>query len=359
MYLLFPLMFSQLIVLHKIIGIPPHLFFGTILILLYGKINKKHVMVLIAVIPLFLISAIIESSYMQTLQVFIETVYGYMVAYIFLRIYSNKRLDVFFSRNLIIWLVIIILFLLDYYYLSSNLNNFFTQLTDKTTAGVSTIFTRITIIWGNPNWLSFFYLLLLAIYLDLGERKRWLIVLGCFGVFLLQTKTAIAIAVLMSIFALFSTLEKTHRKFFIFLFILLLGYFIFHNLHTVINLIDFLENSASFTDRNLIFEYMVPKIEYYPNGMLGDNSIASLKEATPEDTVPTILIITKLLGWPLTLLFILKFVNPIDFKNKSINYVNFTLLSFSITQSFLSISGAASLAMFAYFLIYFHSRERG
>ena len=98
MYLLFPLLFSQLIAVHVAIGFSPHILFGLGIIYFYGSINRNHLLIIITITFFLLISAFSDSAFKQAIQISIELIYGYLIANFFISRYSTHQLRIFFKN---------------------------------------------------------------------------------------------------------------------------------------------------------------------------------------------------------------------------------------------------------------------
>lgn len=351
MYLLFPFLFCQLIAIHVVIGFSPHVLFGLGVIYFYGSIIKRHIPSLFLFIIFLVISSFADNAIKQAIQISIEMIYGYLIANFFANRYSRIQLMIFFRNLLVIWFLIICLFLIDYYFTGAFLNKFFEIFTHWKAGGDSTIFARIAIIFGNPNWLSLFYLLIFGLYLQFGGKNIFIIGIAIFTIFLLQTKTAIAISFFLPFVSLYNKTKAANSLLLLLILLILLIFVTVINWGRIYNFYLYVLELSSFVNREVLFNFIAPYIQLYPNGLIGEGSKEAMSYFSNEDSMPSFFLVLRLLGIPLTLILIFYVLNPF----KSINIISFTLLFMSITQSFFSISGACSLAFFSIFITYFVS----
>lgn len=351
MYLLLPLLFSQIIVLHKMISFPPHYFFILFLIPLLPALKKNSIASFVAIYFFLLMSAWADNAFREASQIAVEMAFGYIIAQFFIRRYSHFRLQVFFKRTLYLWAGIIIIYMCDFYFFDATLNGFSQLITDWKSGGTSTVFARISIIWGNPNWLSFFYLIAFALYVEFNGRSLSISLLAVIILFVLQTKTAIGLGALLLLFVLISAPDRKLN----WLISLMAGIFIFGLLFSygsdIVNLVYRKYSDpefSSFVNRVRIWDFISPYLKWYPNGLMGDGTKQALILASDEDTLPSIFLLLRLFGWPIVLIALI-FLMPLN-KNTYLSPVTFILLGYSLTQSYLSISASCSLAFFALFL---------
>ena len=351
MYILLPLMFCQFVSIHTVIGFSPHIIFGLGIIYFYGSIIKSHILPLSLFILFLIASSFIDGAIKQAIQISIEMMYGYLIAHFFVYRYSKWQLLNFFKNLLVIWFVLVAIFLFDYYFFYSTLNQIFEIFTDWKAGGESTLFARISIIFGNPNWLSLFYLLIFSIYLHLGGKNIIIIAISITTVFMLQTKTAIVIAFFLPVLSYYNTTSNIKTLLFLVVFSASILLITIINWNKIYDFYISILELSSFINREALYLYIEPYIKLYPNGLIGEGSKELLRSVSNEDSMPSFFLILRLLGVPITIILLAYFLNPA----KKINLVIFTLIFMSITQSFLSISGACSLAFFAAFLSYFVS----
>lgn len=348
MYLLLPLLFSQLIVLHKLIYFPPHYFFILFLIPMLPNVKKNAVVIYLAITLFLLMSSWVDNAYREAIQIALEMAFGYVIARFFILQYSHRRIQKFFKHSLYLWAGIVVFYMCDYYFFGGILNGLSHLITDWKSGGTSTVFTRISILWGNPNWLSLFYLINFALYVEFNGRSLIVSFLAAFILFVLQTKTAIALGALLLLFVIFSVTRMRLSRFMPYILTLFVAGILFNYWSDINKWIKDLQNFASFINRQSIFNFILPTFSWHPNGLMGDGTKAALISASDEDTLPSILLLLRLLGWPIVLI-VLVFLTPFK-RNTYLSPVTFVLLGYSITQSYLSISASCSLAFFALFL---------
>lgn len=346
MYFLFPLLFSQLIAVHVAIGFSPHILFGLGIIYFYGSINRNHLLIIITITFFLLISAFSDSAFKQAIQISIELIYGYLIANFFISRYSMHQLRIFFKNCLLIWAILIFIFFIDYYYTGSFLNKIFQYLTHWEAGGTTTTFARISIIFGNPNWLSLFYLLMFGLYAQFGGRNVFIFLISILVIFLLQTKTAIAVSILIPLLIIFSESKSIKNTLFFSFILFAISICIFLYWNDIVDYYYSVLELSSFINRQRLFDFISPYIQIYPNGLIGEGSKNALILVSNEDSMPSLFLVLRLLGLPLTILLICYAINPF----RQINVVHYILILMSITQSFLSISGACSLVFFSIFI---------
>ncbi len=348
LYFFFPLLFSQIVALHQMISFPPHYFFILFLVFLLPRVSKRVILPFL-LIALFLIwSSVMDSAYREAFQMLLEMAFGYVIARIFLTCFDYQALREFFKKTLCVWSVIVLLYMLDFYYLGGGLNSVSSVLTNWESGGTSTVFARIGIIWGNPNWLSFFYLIVFALYVDFNGRSIVIGALAVVTLFVLQTKTAIALGGCLFTFLVFAVFDRKFYRGYVWMFALFFLFLFFFYLSDIIKWIEDLRNFSSFINRQRIWEFIAPNISWYPNGLMGDGTKVELIAASDEDTLPSVFLLMRLFGWPL---FFLSLFWLLPFRKRGfLTPVTFVLFGFCLTQSYLSISASCSLAFFALFL---------
>ena len=348
MHFLFPLLFSQIIVLHQLIAFPPHYFFILFLVSILPTVQKSVLAPFLTIVIFLLMSSLADNAYREAFQILLEMVFGYVIARFFIERYSSQRMQDFFKRILCIWAAIVVFYMCDFYFFGRTLNGFSQLITNWESGGTSTVFARISILWGNPNWLSFFYLIAFALYVEFNGRSVTVSILATFILFVLQTKTAIALGAFLLIFVLFSVSGKRLGRFVPVVLAISIISLVFSYWSDIARWIENLQNFSSFINRQRIWEFISPFITWHPNGLMGDGTKLDLVASSDEDSLPSILLLLRLFGWPLVLTACL-FFNPLK-KNNYLSPVTFVLLGYSITQSYLSISASCSLAFFALFL---------
>ena len=348
MHFLFPLLFSQIIALHQLIAFPPHYFFIVFLVSILPTVKKSILAPFLTIVIFLLMSSLADNAYREAFQILLEMVFGYVIARFFIERYSSQRMQDFFKRILCIWAAIVVFYICDFYFFGRTLNGFSQLITNWESGGTSTVFARISILWGNPNWLSFFYLIAFALYVEFNGRSVTVSILATFILFVLQTKTAIALGAFLLIFVLFSVSGKRLGRFVPVVLAISIISLVFSYWSDIARWIENLQNFSSFINRQRIWEFISPFITWHPNGLMGDGTKLDLVASSDEDSLPSILLLLRLFGWPLVLTACL-FFNPLK-KNNYLSPVTFVLLGYSITQSYLSISASCSLAFFALFL---------
>lgn len=355
MYFLLPLLFSQFIVLHKFIAFPPHYFFILFLIPMLPTVKKNVIAPFLAMIFFLLMSSWVDNAFREAIQIALEMAFGYVIARFFILKYSYLRVQEFFKRTLYVWAGIVIFYMCDFYFFGGILNGLSQLVTDWESGGTSTVFARISILWGNPNWLSFFYLICFALYVEFNGRSLIVALLATFILFVLQTKTAIALGALLLLFVVFS-MSRRRLYFFgpILLAIILFGpLFIYWG--DIVKWVEDLQNFSSFINRQSIWNFISPTFSWHPNGLMGDGTKVALRAASNEDSLPSIFLLLRLFGWPIVLIALV-FLWPFK-RNTYFSPVTFVLLGYSMTQSYLSISASCSLAFFALFLSLWRTRD--
>lgn len=348
MHFLLPLLFSQLIVLHKLIAFPPHYFFILFLIPILPTVNKNVIAPFLAIIFFLLMSSWVDNAFREAIQIALEMAFGYVIARFFILQYSHLRLQAFFKRTLYIWAGIVIFYMCDFYFFGGILNGLSQLITDWESGGTSTVFARISILWGNPNWLSFFYLICFALYVEFNGRSLSVTLLATFILFVLQTKTAIALGAFLLLIVVFSKSRRGLNRFApIFYSIILFG-LLFSYWNDIVKWVEDLQNFSSFINRRSIWNFISPTFSWHPNGLMGDGTKMALKAASNEDSLPSIFLLLRLFGWPIVLIAFV-FLSPFK-KNTYLSPTTLVLLGYSLTQSYLSISASCSLAFFALFL---------
>ena len=357
MHFLFPLLFSQIIVLHQLIAFPPHYFFILFLVSILPTVQKSVLAPFLTIVIFLLMSSLADNAYREAFQILLEMVFGYVIARFFIERYSSQRMQDFFKRILCIWAAIVVFYMCDFYFFGRTLNGFSQLITNWESGGTSTVFARISILWGNPNWLSFFYLIAFALYVEFNGRNVTVSILATFILFVLQTKTAIALGAFLLIFVLFSVSGKRLGRFVPVVLAISIISLVFSYWSDIAIWIENLQNFSSFINRQRIWEFISPFITWHPNGLMGDGTKLDLVASSDEDSLPSILLLLRLFGWPLVLTACL-FFNPLK-KNNYLSPVTFVLLGYSMTQSYLSISASCSLAFFAFFIFLWRRNTLG
>ena len=351
MHFLLPLLFSQLIVLHKLIAFPPHYFFILFLIPMLPTVKKKVITPFLAMIFFLLMSSWEDNAFREAIQIALEMAFGYVIARVFILQYSHLRVQEFFKRTLYVWAGIVIFYMCDFYFFGGILNGLSQLITDWESGGTSTVFPRISILWGNPNWLSFFYLICFALYVEFNGRSLSVALLATFILFVLQTKTAIALGAFLLLFVVFSMSSRGLNRFLPIFFSIILFGLLFSYWNDIVKWVEDLQNFSSFINRQSIWNFISPTFSWHPNGLMGDGTKMALKAASNEDSLPSIFLLLRLFGWPIVLIAFV-FLSPFK-KNTYLSPTTFVLLGYSLTQSYLSISASCSLAFFALFLALF------
>lgn len=357
MHFLFPLLFSQIIVLHQLIAFPPHYFFILFLVSILPTVQKSVLAPFLTIVIFLLMSSLADNAYREAFQILLEMVFGYVIARFFIERYSSQRMQDFFKRILCIWAAIVVFYMCDFYFFGRTLNGFSQLITNWESGGTSTVFARISILWGNPNWLSFFYLIAFALYVEFNGRNVTVSILATFILFVLQTKTAIALGAFLLIFVLFSVSGKRLGRFVPVVLAISIISLVFSYWSDIARWIENLQNFSSFINRQRIWEFISPFITWHPNGLMGDGTKLDLVASSDEDSLPSILLLLRLFGWPIVLTACL-FFNPLK-KNNYLSPVTFVLLGYSMTQSYLSISASCSLAFFAFFIFLWRRNTLG
>jgi hypothetical protein len=351
MHFLLPLLFSQLIVLHKLIAFPPHYFFILFLIPMLPTVKKNVITPFLAMIFFLLMSSWVDNAFREAIQIALEMAFGYVIARVFILQYSHLRVQEFFKRTLYVWAGIVIFYMCDFYFFGGILNGLSQLITDWESGGTSTVFARISILWGNPNWLSFFYLICFALYVEFNGRSLSVALLATFILFVLQTKTAIALGAFLLLFVVFSMSSRRLNRFLPIFFSIILFGLLFSYWNDIVKWVEDLQNFSSFINRQSIWNFISPTFSWHPNGLMGDGTKMALKAASNEDSLPSIFLLLRLFGWPIVLIAFV-FLSPFK-KNTYLSPTTFVLLGYSLTQSYLSISASCSLAFFALFLALF------
>ena len=348
MHFLLPLLFSQLIVLHKLIAFPPHYFFILFLIPILPTVKKDVIAPFLGIVFFLLMSSWVDNAFREATQIALELAFGYVIARFFIVRYDHFRLQQFFKHILCVWAGIVIFYMCDFYYLGGVVNGLSQLLTDWKSGGTSTAFTRISILWGNPNWLSFFYLLSFALYVEFNGRSLSVSILAVFILFVLQTKTAMALGGLLLLFVVFSVSRRKFNWLAPVMLAMLVAGLSFSYWSDIVKWVVDLQDFSSFINRQRIWEFISPTFSWHPNGLMGDGTKVALKASSDEDSLPSIFLLLRLLGWPIVLMTLVS-LSPFK-RNTYLSPITFVLLGYSITQSYLSISASCSLAFFALFL---------
>lgn len=348
MYILFPLLFSQIIVLHALIAFPPHYFFILFLIPILPTVKKNVIAPFLGIIFFLLMSSLVDNAFREAIQIALEMAFGYVIARFFIVRYNHFRLQEFFKHTLCVWAGIVIFYMCDFYFLGGIFNGLSQLITDWESGGTSTAFARIGILWGNPNWLSFFYLISFALYVEFNGRSLSIALLATFILFVLQTKTAIALGAFLLLFVVFSVPSRRLNRLVPILVTIILVGFLLSYWSEIVKWVEDLQNFSSFINRQSIWNFISPTFSWHPNGLMGDGTKLALKAASNEDSLPSIFLLLRLFGWPIVLIALV-FLSPFK-RNTYLSPVTFVLLGYSLTQSYLSISASCSLAFFALFL---------
>lgn len=348
-YFYLPFAFSQFVAFHIYIGFPVNYIFLLPLVFLV-KINISTIFIFIIGFIFLYISAFYSQTEKEGFQIFLDIFFGYLLALFYLQNYSLSALKLFFE-NLIRYLLIIIIILFIDLYFFGLLNAFFSSLTYFQSGGTSTLLPRISFIFGNPNWFSMFILLISTFLLELKTNKKY-ILYSLIAIVMLQTTTAIYIYLsLIIVYFLKSSYSNRFIYVLAFIFIGIFAYITFLSnffLNTYLNELE----SISYIRREIIYSYLNNKIFFYPSGFFSLADIQILKIYAYEDSIPSILVLLKLFGFIGFFAFVIYILrkNLFSFNLKDFPYVAVTLLGYSITMSFISVSASCALAAFIFFL---------
>lgn len=333
---LFVLSNIQFIHFHKEFGIPlPYIFLFLLITAFLWRNNfvlpgSIHHWSIFALFILFLLaSTFMTASYAEGIQTLIDVILGYVLASLLTHKFNLIR---FVLSLHYIYTYLIFIFMLDVLSFKY-LNTLSFLITDNASGGTATFLPRINVFFSNPNWLASFYFFNCALLYYLTRNIRVLLI-GALIIFVLQSKTYIALMILMIIF-------YQLKNNFLRIVALVCSSFLFFNFFSdPINLFfGQLQETSSVVNRVRIYEYVENTVKIYPSGFLSIG-IENLKNYSGEDTVPSIILLAKLFGG-----FVMALISAaaIYMGWRYYNLVPIMMLIAAFSQSFLAVSGVASV----------------
>ena len=326
--------------LQQIIGVNP----AYALLFLKNKISIYECLFLIVIFS-FLIYQSFVGGFIITdyLQIIIDLSLGFMI---FNLVRSTKKeiiertLNKF--SNLFIFLAV--LSIVDYFYFGKVVNNFFTFITAWPNEGELTILPRLSLTFGNPNWASFttFFFLVISYFINSSNHLKFKLLIL---IFFFQSKSAIFISLFFIIFNSKNGLLKS----------------LLFSLASIIIYIAFsdsigIEETASFFNRFVMYEKIIPMVEFYPMGLLSDYQIRSISNFS-EDTLPSFLTLLYGVGWiNFILIFLYTFFKSLN--NKFNFSVAACLFAFSVVYSFLTVSIVSAIG-FTMLILSLYKQDSG
>tara|TARA_B100001123_G_C14822857_1_gene832967 strand:+ start:185 stop:598 length:414 start_codon:yes stop_codon:yes gene_type:complete len=117
-----------------------------------------------------------------------------------------------------------------------------------------------------------------------------------------------------------------------------------------------IEETASFFNRFVMYEKIIPLVEFYPMGLLSDYQIRSISNFS-EDTLPSFLTLLYGVGWiNFILIFLYTFFKSL---NNKLNFsVAACLFAFSVVYSFLTVSIVSAIG-FTMLILSLYRQDRG
>lgn len=311
--------------LQQIIGINP----AYALLFLKNRISIYECLFLFLIF-LFLIFQSFTGGYIiiDYIQLIIDLLLGFMIFNMIM--FTNRKIIVSVLNNFSnLFIFLAILSIIDYYYFGKIINGFFTFITAWPNEGEMTILPRLSLTFGNPNWASFttfFFLVLSYLVNSTNILKFKLLLLIIF----FQSKSAIFLSLF---FIIFNSKNGVIKSFL----------FCISSIIIYLNFSDSigLEDTASFFNRFIMYENIIPLVEIYPMGLLSDFEIRSISKFS-EDTLPSFLTLLYGIGW-INFSMIILYTFFKSLKNKLTFSVATCLFGFSIVYSFLTVSIVSAL----------------
>ena len=276
---------------------------------------------------------------------YLQLVFDFAVCLAIVNVISNTSIDKIhqvLSNTSKILLLLAILSVLDYIFKLGVINELLTSITLWGNGGSG--LPRLSLTFSNPNWGAFTLFLLLCIAIEVKASRLTR------GVFLLlilfmQSKSAIAIS-LFYVLGLY--LNNSYLRLLYLVIFVVVFYFLM-----VFN--PFVE-TASFVNRELMYQQVAILSEYYPQGLMGNDALRILIEKTGEDTMPSLLLLIYSLGYVLFLILLATWMLK-ALRSYSKLLLLVCILAFSSVYSFLSVSIVSGIGMYLLYMVYKHDRR--
>jgi hypothetical protein len=326
--------------IQQIIGINP----AYALLFLKNKISIYECLFLSIVFSFFIFQSFSGGFIIiDYLQIIIDLSLGFMI-FNMIRSTKNEIIERSLNKFSNLFIFLAVLSIIDYYYLGKIINGFFTFITAWPNEGEMTILPRLSLTFGNPNWAAFttFFFLVISYFINSSNHLKFKLLIL---IFFFQSKSAIFISLFFIIFNSKNGILKS----------------LLFSSASIIIYIAFsdsigIEETASFFNRFVMYEKIIPMVDFYPKGLLSDYQIRSISNFS-EDTLPSFLTLLYGVGWVnFILIFLYTFFKSL---NDKFNFsVAACLFAFSVVYSFLTVSIVSAIG-FTMLILSLYKQDSG